>query len=42
MSTHHLRRPAYLHGHPQPVAQPLEASTASATTVPLPPAERDR
>jgi len=42
MSTHRSGRPASLHEHPHPVAQPLEASTASATAVPLPPAERDR
>ncbi|MFY4815242.1 hypothetical protein ACOJIV_21470 [Haloarcula sp. AONF1] len=42
MSTHHLRRPAYLHGHPHLAAQPHEDSTLAPTTVPLPPAERDR
>ncbi|MFY4814875.1 hypothetical protein ACOJIV_19595 [Haloarcula sp. AONF1] len=42
MSTHHLRHPAYLHGHPHLAAQPLEDSTVPATTGLLPPAERDR
>ncbi|WP_311241365.1 hypothetical protein [Haloarcula argentinensis] len=42
MSTHRSGHPTYLHEHPHLVAQPLEAPTVSPTTVPLPPAERNR